>query len=94
MPPKAGFMKGKENLDKNFEKMTASSSGVEILEYQFDFHEVIVCGEYAFEYGAITGKSKEKSSEEVTSSSYKMMRILRKEGSNWKVFRTIWNDLK
>jgi len=66
---------------------------VEVLEYVLDFEEVKFLGDYAFEWGTIRGATRPKSSGEIEYSTYKVMRILKKQpDGEWKVHRSIWNE--
>lgn len=94
MPPGAGFLMGRERLDAAFAKMESAHKTEEILEYAFDFKEVLIVEGYAIEFGTIKGRSRPLNADTYTETVYKVMRILRKEESGWKVFRTIWNELK
>ncbi|NUM81303.1 nuclear transport factor 2 family protein [bacterium] len=92
LPPGGKAVRGKDVLDSNFAKMKESMQAVEVLEYVLDFEEVQIIGDYAFEWGTIRGSMRMKNSGDIIHSRYKVMRILRKENDEWKVFRTIWND--
>jgi ketosteroid isomerase-like protein len=64
----------------------------EVLEYRFDWHEVQVCGDFAFEWGYIIGSELNRETGAVTSEKFHVMRILqRQQNGHWKVHRTIWN---
>ncbi len=67
----------------------------EVLEYRFEWHEVEVCGDYAFEWGYIVGRERSLTTGEETAERYHVMRILQRQADGeWKVHRTIWNDAK
>ncbi len=91
MPPGSEWIRGKEELDKNFEKISTQLTGVDILEYVQDFEEVQVVGDYAFEWGTVSGTMRTPEGQEVHST-YHMVRILkRQEDGEWKIHRSIWN---
>ena len=91
MPPGSPWLRGGDELDRQFADMEQSLRDVEILEYVQEFEEVVVLGEYAFEWGIAYG-SMRVAGGEPESSCYKMMRILKKQpDGEWKVHRTIWN---
>jgi uncharacterized protein (TIGR02246 family) len=93
MPPGGRVRRGRAELDESFERMAEGMGAVEVLEYELDFEEVKVLGDYAFEWGTIRGAMRAKGGEEVERSTYKLMRILQKQrDGTWKVHRTIWND--
>lgn len=92
MPPNINWIRGHEQLEQNYLHMEEAMKGIEILDYQLDFEEVKVLGEYAFEWGRIIGSSRDADGE-ITESTYKVMRILKKTDSGkWKVHRAIWNN--
>ena len=68
-------------------------AGTEILDYRFDFEEVVVSGDYAFEWGTVRGRSRDRATGEVTDSAYQLMRVLTREDGEWTVHRAIWNAL-
>jgi uncharacterized protein (TIGR02246 family) len=93
MPPGGHWIRGKAELDVSFSRMREGMSQVEVLEYILDFEEVQVLGDYAFEWGSIRGAMRSKESGDIEYSSYKVMRILKKQADGrWQVHRTIWND--
>lgn len=62
-----------------------------LVEYNQDFKEISILGEYAYEWGYYSGEYvSKKDSQEVTGSG-KLMRILKleKDGA-WRVSRSIW----
>lgn len=92
LPPGGKTIRGKDVLDANFSKMKESMQSIDVLDYVLDFEEVQIMGDYAFEWGTIRGSMKTKNSNDAMHSRYKVMRLLRKENGEWKVFRTMWND--
>lgn len=93
MPPGGKLKRGRAELDESFRRMADGVGAVEVLEYELDFEEVKVLGDYAFEWGTIRGAMRARDGGEVERSSYKVMRVLQKQpGGAWKVHRTIWND--
>lgn len=93
MPPGGPLLRGPAELDASFEGMKAGMSQVEVVDYVLDFEEVVVLGDYAFEWGTIRGAMRPKAGGPVEYSSYKVMRILKKQANEqWQVHRTIWND--
>ena len=93
MPPGGRVTRGRADLDASFARMAEGMRQVEVLEYELDFEEVQVVGDYAFEWGFIRGAMRALPDGEVERSSYKVMRVLRREPDGaWKVHRTIWNE--
>ena len=94
MPPGGDFVRGRAAIDAGMSRMVEAMAAVEVLDYVLDFEEVQVFGEYAFEWGVIRGRMRKRDGGEVGESAYKVMRILRRQaGGEWKVHRSIWNEL-
>ena len=93
LPPGGRVVRGREALDASFARMAEGMRQVEVLEYELDFEEVHIVGDYAFEWGAIRGAMGALPDGEVERSSYKVMRVLQRQPDGaWKVHRTIWNE--
>ena len=86
MPPDAPF------LQANF-SAAGSAEHDPIMEYTIDMKEVLIFGTYAVEYGTISGTTQQQDGSLVVEK-YKVMRTLKKVGGEWKIYRTIWNNLK
>jgi uncharacterized protein (TIGR02246 family) len=92
MPPGGNFVRGRAALDASLSRMKEAMSQIEVLEYVEEFEEVMILGDYAFEWGIIRGAERSKEGGEVAHSSYKVMRILQKQpNGEWKIHRSIWN---
>lgn len=91
MPPGQDFQRAGTLLDG----MEPILAGLEVLEYEQDFEEVLVFDEHAVEWGTITGAMRPAGSEEEPRRyAYKVMRILRRgEDGAWRIHRTIWNEM-
>lgn len=93
LPPGGRLIRGRAALDKSFAAMQGAPVMSDVLEYRFDWHEVQVCGEYAFEWGYIVGQEQDRATGKVTAETYHVMRILQRQADgSWKVHRTIWNE--
>jgi uncharacterized protein (TIGR02246 family) len=92
LPPGGHMIRGREALDESFARMAQATPPTEVLDYRFEWHEVRVCGDYAFEWGYILGEERDRRTGEVRSERYHAMRVLqRQRDGSWKVHRTIWN---
>ena len=93
LPPGGRMIRGREALGRGFDAMATMEPTSDVLEYRFDWQEVQVCGEYAFEWGYIVGRERDRKTGEVTDERYQVMRILQRQpDGTWKVHRTIWNE--
>jgi uncharacterized protein (TIGR02246 family) len=92
LPPGGRMLRGAEALDRSFAVMAAAPVTTEVLDYRFDWHEVEVCGDYAFEWGYIVGQERDLASGQVSAETHHVMRILQRQpDGEWKVHRTMWN---
>jgi uncharacterized protein (TIGR02246 family) len=92
LPPGGRALRGREALDASFARMAQAAPAVEVLEYRFEWHEVRLCGDYAFEWGYIVGRERSLATGQETSERYHVVRILQRQpDGEWKVHRTIWN---
>lgn len=92
LPPGGVMVRGREGLDRSFAQMAKTPPATDVLEYRFDWKEVKVLDDFAFEWGYIRGRERDKTTGVETSETYQVMRILQKQADGaWKVHRTIWN---
>lgn len=86
------MIRGRSALDESFAAMSNARTTTEILDYRFEWHEVQVCGDYAFEWGYLHGSERNLYRGTTSSERYHVMRILqRQDDGTWKVHRSIWN---
>ncbi len=90
-PPGGPVQRGAKEFDIAFERMAGAPKTHEVVNYRLDFEEVKVFGNYAVEWGAIRGATREISSGRIVESEYHVMRVLRRQkNGSWKVYRSIW----
>ena len=94
LPPSSDAIQGKETHDKNFDALQQSGLAYEVLTYNIKMEEVKILGDYAYEWGTISGSSRDKVTGVITETKRNVMRILKKENGEWKVYRSIWNEGK
>jgi uncharacterized protein (TIGR02246 family) len=93
LPPGGRLVRGREALDRSFAAMSAAASTTEVLEYRFEWREIRVLDDYAFEWGYIHGSERDKTTGGVRSELYHVMRILQRQADGaWRVHRAIWNQ--
>ena len=91
IPAEGDIIEGKEALRNMLKQNSELHEDYIITEYNHDFKEVKVLGEYAYEWGTYSGKYKSKNEEKEIAGSGKLMRILKLQADgSWKVHRTIW----
>lgn len=65
---------------------------VEILQYDQDFQEIKIIGDWAFEWGVFKG-SVRLADESIVETRSKLFRVLKRQlDSTWKCARSIWHD--
>ncbi len=66
---------------------------VEVMAYNEEFQEVRIQGDWAYEWGVITGRTRPFSGGNETSYKFNVMRILQRQPDGaWKIARSIYND--
>lgn len=91
--PGAARLRGPELFAALRAKKKGRAEEFEVLDYTFEFEEVEVTGDYAFEWGVVRGETRHRKTGRVEVSAFQLMRILRRKDGEWKVHRAIWNDL-
>jgi uncharacterized protein (TIGR02246 family) len=84
---------GKEANRNSLLKLKDESRDIDIVEYNLAFNEVKVIGEWAFEWGTFSATIKSKDEGEVSRSSGKLFRVLKRDADgSWKVARSMSNN--
>ena len=89
-PPGGAQQRGASELDAVLERMSGAPKTHEVIDYRLEFEEVKVFGNYAVEWGAIRGATREIATGRIIHSEYHVMRVLRRRNGAWKVYRSIW----
>jgi ketosteroid isomerase-like protein len=90
-PPGAAAQRGAKDFDAAFARMCSSPKTQEVLEYRMEFEEVKIFGNFAIEWGAIRGATRDLATGRISRSEYHLMRVLRRQpNGRWKVYRSIW----
>lgn len=88
-------LRGRTRIDAAFARPSDAAPAEEVLSYAFEWQEVRITGDFAFEWGRIIGESRPRDASPdapPTRTAHNVLRILCREGGAWKVHRTIWND--
>ncbi|HLJ17936.1 MAG TPA: SgcJ/EcaC family oxidoreductase [Bryobacteraceae bacterium] len=94
MPPASGFVRGRSAIARNMAKVRETLLRYEVVAYHEDFEELKIFGDEALEWGTIHGAMRVVKTGHVEASSYKVMRILRKQpNGEWRIARSIYNDI-
>ncbi len=82
-------VRGRDAVRAGLER--SKSTADEVLEYREDFEETLVFGEYAVEWGWISGTERPRGGGDPRHSRYHVMRILRRQpDGSWRVHRSIF----
>jgi len=93
LAPGAPPLAGRRAIDENFRQMVETLQEIEVLDYELDFEEVRVFGDYAYEWGRIRGTLRDPATGEERQNAFKVLRILRREADGrWRIYRTMWNE--
>jgi len=88
-PPIVGREANRAFLDKGRQE----SAKYDILSYNQQWQEVREVGEYAFEWGTISTRTREVTSGKERAVTFNAMRVLKREADGaWRVHRTLWNE--
>lgn len=91
LAPDSRVQRGRSELERAFDSMSRASKTHDVLEYDLRFAEVKVLGDYAYEWGSITGSMREVATGDISRSAFHVMRILRRQADGgWRVYRSIW----
>ncbi len=91
LPPGGAPQRGIKEIDAAFERTNGAPETHEVIDYKLEFEEVKIFGNYAVEWGAIRGTTREITSGRIVNSEYHVMRVLRRQrNGTWKVYRSIW----
>jgi uncharacterized protein (TIGR02246 family) len=91
LPPGGAPQRGAKEFGATFERMSGAPKTHEVIDYRLEFEEVKIFGNYAVEWGAIRGATREVATGRVIHSEYHVMRVLRRQRNGaWKVYRSIW----
>jgi len=91
LPPGAAPVRGRDAVRAGLERSRATAG--EVLEYREDFEETLVFGEYAVEWGWISGAERPAGGGDVVRSRYHVMRVLKRQpDGSWRVHRSIFCD--
>jgi len=91
IPVSGEIVQGKDALRRMLGQNQKLLKEYRLVEYNQNFKEVRILGEYAYEWGYYSGKYVSKKDNQEVTGSGKLMRILKLEkNGNWRVSRSIW----
>jgi ketosteroid isomerase-like protein len=88
-PPVVGKAANIAKLQAGIEQM----KGQEILAYNEEWQEIRIAGDWAYEWGSITGRTHPYNERNEVSYRYNAVRILQRQpDGSWRIARSIYND--
>ena len=95
MAPNAPAFVGRDANEKKLEADAAKLKSVQILAFDEQWQEVRIQGDWAYEWGSISGRLHPFSGGAETDYKYNVMRVLNRQADGtWKIARSIYNDAK
>jgi len=92
LPPRHDPIVGKAALRRFFEDKKNQYANYDMLAYDEQWDEVMVVGEYAYQWGTVSYRMKPPTGSE-TGGAVRAVRILkREEDGYWRVARAMWNE--
>ena len=93
MGPGSAALMGKEANVKRLEEGVAGLKSMEIMAFNEQWQEVRVQGDWAYEWGTMSGRMRPFSGGEEITYLYNAMRVLNRQADGtWKIARSIYND--
>lgn len=84
---------GRDAIREYMQKQKQEVRNVEIIEYNQDFKEIKIIGNWAFEWALFTGEYRLFSGGDTIHEKAKLFRVLkRQKDGTWKVARSIWHN--
>ncbi|HEY7636247.1 MAG TPA: SgcJ/EcaC family oxidoreductase [Gemmatimonadales bacterium] len=91
LPPAGPIRSGRAANAAALRESMEQMKGGEPVEYRLDFQEVQIFGSNAFEWGTYQAVARERASADLTTTTGKVMRLLRRDAEGrWKVARTMF----
>ena len=95
MAPGGPAIVGRDANEKKLEADAAKLKAMQILAFDEQWQEVRIDGDWAYEWGTMSGRMQPFSSGKETEYKFNVMRVLNKQGDGtWKIARSIYNDAK
>lgn len=91
LPPRHDPIVGKAALRKYLEAKKDEYANFDILGYNEEWNEVMVIGDYAYQWGTISFRMKPATGDEVATKVHAMRVLHRGAEGAWRVARAMWN---
>jgi ketosteroid isomerase-like protein len=92
LPPRHEPIVGKAALRRFFEEKKEQHANYDMLAYNEDWSEVMVVGEYAYQWGTLSFRMKPPTGSEIGGAVHAVRILKREEDGYWRVARAVWNE--
>jgi uncharacterized protein (TIGR02246 family) len=91
LPPRHEPVVGKAALRKFLQDRKEQYVNYDLLAYNEEWNEVMVTGDYAYQWGTVSYRMKPPTGSEIAGAAH-AVRVLKHEEDAWRVLRAIWNE--
>ena len=92
LPPRHAPIIGKAALRRYFQEKKDQYANYDMLAYDEQWDEVMVIGEYAYQWGTVSYRMKPPTGGEFGATVNALRILKRDEGDYWRVARAMWNE--
>jgi len=92
LPPRHEPIVGKAALRRFFEEKKEQHANFDMLAYNEEWNEVMVVGEYAYQWGTVSFRMKPPTGSEIGGAVHAVRILKREEDGYWRVARAMWNE--
>jgi len=92
LPPRHAPIVGKAALRQFFQEKKDRFGNYDMLAYDEQWDEVMVVGDYAYQWGSVSYRMKPAAGSEFGATIHAMRILKHEEDGGWRVARTIWNE--
>jgi len=94
LPPRHEPVIGKAALRRFLEEKKDRYANHDMLAYDQEWNEVMVIGNYAYQWGTISFRIKPPTGNELGGAVHALRILKREEDGDWRVARALWNEAK
>lgn len=92
LPPRHDPIMGKAALRRLLEEKKQQYTNYDMLACNEEWNEVMVVGEYAYQWGMVSYRMKPPTGSEIAGAVHAVRILKREEDGYWRVARAIWNE--
>ena len=92
LPPRHEPIVGKAALRRFLEEKKQEYANYDMLAYDEEWNEVMIVGEYAYQWGTVSYRMRPPGGSEIGGSVHALRILKREEDGAWRVSRAIWNE--